>query len=66
MANKDVKKLIRDLKRAGHRVDEDRRHYVVFGSKGGMVTISKTPSRGNWKKKVDGDLRRKRIQWKKK
>lgn len=59
MSNKDIKKLVRELKKTGNRVEEDRRHYVVFGADGlGKVTISKTPSGQSWKKRVESDLKR--------
>lgn len=59
MANKDVTKLVRDLRAAGWRVERVSGHYKAYAPNGeDIVTISSTPSTQGWKRKTLALLRR--------
>lgn len=44
MANKEIREIIRDLKRKGWEVVQGRKHYKAKHRLGGIVSFSVTPS----------------------
>ncbi|TVR75045.1 MAG: hypothetical protein EA415_04750 [Sphaerobacteraceae bacterium] len=60
MSDKDIEKLIRQVRRSeGWRVERDSKHYKLFAPDGvTIITVSVTPSSPNVIKKVRSQLRR--------
>ena len=56
---KDIKKLVKELRRAGWEVlHGGRTHWKAYHPKGGMVTMSATPSCHHALRNIMGDINR--------
>lgn len=58
MSSKDVKQIIRDLRRDGWTVEQGRTHYKAIHPKGGSIAISVSPSDHHAVKNIKGDINR--------
>lgn len=64
MAHKETRKIIREAKRQGWRVDEKGKHYKLFPPVGRMVTMAKTPSDVRALQNMIALMRQSGFKWK--
>lgn len=55
---KDIKKLIKQLRQGGWHVEQGRTHYKAKHPNGGMVVMAVSPSCGHAYKNICADVRR--------